>query len=85
MTHARKETMEMNSKTTCVKAQVNKFSNHITMLQKTQGKDYKSPFRKPDQSITSGDYLKQSICFVVEREKKLRDNCNFSLFLQTLR
>ena len=71
MTHARKEIIEMNSKMTCVKAQVNKFSSHITMLQKRQGKDYKSPFRKPDQSIISGDYLKQCVCFVVEREKKL--------------
>lgn len=50
---------------------MNKFSSHITMLQKRQGKNYKSPFRKPDQSITSGDYLKQSACFVVEREKNL--------------
>lgn len=71
MIHPRKEIMEMNSKMTCVKAQVNKISGHITMLQKTQGKDYKSPFRKPDQSITSEDGLKQSVCFVVEREKKL--------------
>jgi len=48
--------MEMNSQMTCAKAQVNKFSNHTAMLQKTHGKDCKSPFRKPDQSITSEDY-----------------------------
>lgn len=34
MTHARKEIIEVDSKMTCVKAQVNKFSSHITMAGK---------------------------------------------------
>lgn len=85
MIHARKEIMEMNSKMACVKAQVNRFSSHIATLQKTQRKDYESPFRKADQFVTSGDCLKQSVCFVVEKEEVVRDNCNFCLFLWTLR
>lgn len=68
MIHARTEIMEMKSKMTCIKAQVNTFSSHITMLQKTQGKDYKSPFRKPDQFITSGHYLKQFVLLWKERK-----------------
>lgn len=65
------ERIDMNSKMSYVKAQVNTFSSHTTMPQKTQGEEYKSPFRETDQSFPPGDYFKQSVCFVVDTEKKL--------------
>lgn len=74
---------EMNSKTNCVKAQVNKLSIHITMLQRRQEKDHKNPFGKADHYLRR---LLKTICLFCcrKREKVMRNNCKFSLFLQTL-
>lgn len=62
--------VEMNSKTNCVKAQVNKLSIHITMLQRRQENYYKNAFGKADHYFRR---LLKTVCLFCcrKREKQL--------------